>query len=188
MRSGALYEMVTGKRASQDRGPLEPASLDSIVRTCMEQDPEQRWQSARDIREAMTLPAPPVPKPRPLWPWAAALCVMGVLAAAGWWIAFRSPTATERSYRLSVLPPEGTNFVFSAASGSHALSPDGRTLAFVGETQGATHLWLRPLDSTTSRRLDGTDQAYGVSWSPDGRFLAFPTPANSEESNSPRGS
>ena len=27
-----------------------------------------------------------------------------------------------------------------------------------------------------ARRLDGTEQAYGVSWSPDGRYLAFPIP------------
>src|SRR5262249_46498391 len=57
-----------------------------------------------------------------------------------------------------------------------ALSPDGMTLAFVAESQDATRIWLRPLDGTTTRRLDGTERAYGVSWSPDGRYLAFPTP------------
>ena len=174
-----LYEMLTGKRAVQEgRPPVESPSLEGIIAACMKQDPEERWQSAHDIREAMTLPARPVPKPRPRWPWIAAAGVFAglfiVSAAAAWW--FRSPAAAERSYRLSILPPEGTSFFFAAASGSHALSPDGRTLAFVGETQGATHLWLRPLDSTAARRLDGTDQAYGVAWSPDGRFLAFPIP------------
>src|SRR5262249_34278113 len=39
-----------------------------------------------------------------------------------------------------------------------------------------TRIWLRPLDGTTARRLDGTERAYGVFWSPDGRYLAFPTP------------
>src|SRR5262249_3573028 len=82
----------------------------------------------------------------------------------------------ERSYRLSVLPPEGASFAFSALSGTHALSPDGLTLAFVAESQGTTRIWLRPLDGTTARRLDGTEPAYGVSWSPDGRYLVFPTP------------
>src|SRR5262249_16153348 len=82
----------------------------------------------------------------------------------------------ERSYRLSVLPPDGASFAFSALSGTYALSPDGRTLAFVAESQDTTRIWVRPLDGTTARRLDGTERAYGVSWSPDGRYLAFPIP------------
>src|SRR5205085_10149446 len=100
--------------------------------------------------------------------------VLAALAAGAWWL--RSPVSAERNYRLSILPPDGTNFDFGAAAGTHALSPDGRTLAFVGETKGANSIWLRPLDGTAARRVEGTDQAYGVSWSPDGRYLAFPIP------------
>ena len=49
--------MLTGKRAAQEgRAPLESALLDSIVRGCLEQAPEDRWQTARDIRRTMTLP------------------------------------------------------------------------------------------------------------------------------------
>src|SRR5262249_32553747 len=108
--------------------------------------------------------------------WAAA-ALAAIIAASGSFPAFRpqAPPA-ERSYRLSVLPPDGASFAFSALSGAHALSPDGRTLAFVAESQDTTRVWLRPLDGTTARRLDGTERASGVSWSPDGRHLAFPTP------------
>ena len=50
-----FYEMLTGKRAAQEgRAPVESAALDSIVRTCMEQAPEDRWQTASDIWRAMT--------------------------------------------------------------------------------------------------------------------------------------
>ena len=53
-----LYEMLTGKRAvPEGRAPVESAQLDSIVRTCLEQSPDDRWQSARDIWRTMTLPA-----------------------------------------------------------------------------------------------------------------------------------
>jgi len=173
-----LYEMLTGKHAGQEgRPPVKWPPLEGVIATCMKTDPEERWQSARDIREAMTLPAAVVAKQRPLWPLipvSAVAAVFAVLAAAAWW--FHSPAVAERSYRLSILSPEGTNFDFSAASGTQALSPHGRTLAFVGETKGATGIWLRSLDGTTARRVDGTDQAYGVSWSPDGRYLAFPIP------------
>src|SRR5713226_5114062 len=45
-----LYEMLTGKRAAQEgRPPVKSAPLEGIIATCMKQDPEERWQSARDI-------------------------------------------------------------------------------------------------------------------------------------------
>jgi len=58
-----LYEMLTGKRAAQDLSGLEaqPTAVESIVRTCLEKDPDDRWQSARDIKRALALPAVPAP-------------------------------------------------------------------------------------------------------------------------------
>jgi serine/threonine protein kinase len=64
-----VYEMVTGRKAfegpsqaslissimSKDPAPiasvqpLAPAGLDRLVRTCLAKDPEDRWQSARDL-------------------------------------------------------------------------------------------------------------------------------------------
>ena len=83
-----LYEMLTGKRAAQEgRAPVESALLDSIVRTCLEQAPEDRWQTARDIWRAMTLPAPPAPKPSRTWQWIAgiALVMLGAGLFLGRW-------------------------------------------------------------------------------------------------------
>src|SRR3954451_16086457 len=46
-----LYELLTGKLAAQrGGGAAELTVLDSIVRRCLEPDPEDRWQSAHDIR------------------------------------------------------------------------------------------------------------------------------------------
>src|SRR5712692_3168076 len=50
-----LYEMLTGKRAAQERTPVEPAALEKMLATCLEKDPEDRWQSARDVRRALEL-------------------------------------------------------------------------------------------------------------------------------------
>src|SRR5712691_10186175 len=50
-----LYEMLTGKRAAEERTPVEPAALEGVVGTCLEKDPEDRWQSARDIKRALAL-------------------------------------------------------------------------------------------------------------------------------------
>src|SRR6266852_283242 len=58
-----LYEMLTGKRAAQERTPVEPAALEGVLGTCLEKDPEDRWQSARDIKRALALPAMPAQAP-----------------------------------------------------------------------------------------------------------------------------
>jgi len=72
-----LYEMCTGRRAYEgatqaslissimkdeprsmvELAPLAPAGLDRIVRACLTKDPEQRWQSARDLALALRWPA-----------------------------------------------------------------------------------------------------------------------------------
>jgi serine/threonine protein kinase len=65
-----LYEMLTGQRAFQGKSqlsvasailekepppvtsvkPLIPAALDYAIRRCLAKDPEERWQTARDLR------------------------------------------------------------------------------------------------------------------------------------------
>src|ERR1051326_6737049 len=68
-----LYELITGKcpfsggsKASliasflkdqpqplRTLEPLTPAPLERIVQTCLEKDPEKRWQSARELKHAL---------------------------------------------------------------------------------------------------------------------------------------
>jgi serine/threonine protein kinase len=45
-----LYEMLTGKRAAQDRVAVEPAALESILSCCLKKDPDERWQWAGDVK------------------------------------------------------------------------------------------------------------------------------------------
>jgi Tol biopolymer transport system component len=56
-----------------------------------------------------------------------------------------------------------------------ALSPDGQTIALVARpnTQEPSSLFVRPVGSTTFRKLGGTDDASLPFWSPDSRTIAY---------------
>jgi serine/threonine protein kinase/Tol biopolymer transport system component len=194
-----LYEMATGKIAFSGASraslisaimqndpppvssvrPMTPAALDRVVRTCLAKDPEDRWQSARDVMsqlrwiaegnsQAGSLPPPPVaPRRKSLerLAWAAALIVA---AAAAWMLGLRSRPSNPALIRLSLPAPEKTSF----GPGSK-LSPDGRSLVFVGTREGKQILWLRLLAGLEARPLAGTDDAVNPFWSPDARFVGF---------------
>jgi len=56
-----------------------------------------------------------------------------------------------------------------------AISPDGRSVAFVGRKSGeeTTHIYLRTLDGFEARRLPETESAGSPFFSPDGEWLGF---------------
>ncbi|HEV2202822.1 MAG TPA: protein kinase [Bryobacteraceae bacterium] len=191
-----LYEMLTGKRAFEGATPasviaailerpapsvakVAPAALDQVLKRCLEKDPELRWQSARDLKAALALvtaPATtlsPAPSSRSvLWMAAmAAATILGAVAAWAWW---RQPALETRPVlRLAVTADSDTEFTNPYFSS--AISPDGRLLAFAAQKKGASTstLWLRPLDSLTSRELPGTEDANGGFWSPDSKAIGF---------------
>src|SRR5450759_5022283 len=179
-----LYEMATGKTAfsgasraslitaimSEDPPAISsvqrmsPAALDRVVKTCLAKDPDDRWQSARDLMsqlrwiaegnsQAASLPTV-VARRKSLerFAWAAALIVA---AAAAWMLGLRSRPSNAAPIRLSLPAPEKTAFGVGLA-----LSPGGRSVVFVGTREGKQLLWLRPLGGLEARPLSGTDGAW----------------------------
>jgi serine/threonine protein kinase len=190
-----LYEMATGKKAfsgasqaslisaimKEDPPPISaaepasPAALDRIVRTCMAKDPEDRWQSAADVKRELAWVAgdsgaasaiSPTSR-RAVLPWL--IAGAAALAAAYFAVAARRPPpSAPRRMELSIVLPERT-----IQNDFFALSPDGETLAFAGIASGKSLLRIRELGSSNVRALPGTDSSESVFWSPDGRSLAF---------------
>jgi Tol biopolymer transport system component len=201
-----LYEMTTGRRAFQGKSqasliaailaseppplatlqPLAPPSLERVVRRCLAKDPEERWQSARDLMLELKWIAEAAPqaaaaragsaipryRERTWMALALALAAATLVLAVG---RFRGATTAGDAIRSSILPPEDSAFYFGGIySGPVTISPDGRLLAFVGRTPtGRELLWVRPLDSLSFRPLDGTEGASFPFWSPDGRSIGF---------------
>ncbi len=201
-----LYEMATGKKAFEGKSqasviaaileheppaisslqPMVPPALDRVVKTCLAKDPDERWQTAHDlklqlewIRDAGSqagVPAPAV-APRKIrepiaWMLAAVLAVLAMLGARG---VFQHSSGYQLPVRSFIEAPEKTKFEFTGdIGGSVAISPDGRRLAFVAaDGSGKTMIWVRSLDAFEGKPLAGTEGGYYPFWSADGRSLGF---------------
>jgi hypothetical protein len=189
-----LYEMLTGKRAfegasapsviaavlEREPSPLEVSPpLARVVKSCLAKDPDQRIQTARDVKTALEWATEPAaasaPRTNRRGQWIAATALLAIGTLSGWMVAhFRQPSSTDRVLRLDINPPEGGRFVtLSNTVGGSALSPDGRMAAFVAAINGKTGLWVRALDNRTARLLPGTEGAWDPFWSPDSKSIAF---------------
>jgi serine/threonine protein kinase len=106
------------------------------------------------------------------FPW----IIAGILFLAFAFLLFNNITrVTEKlpTVRSSVLPPAGNSYN-NQLGGNIAISPNGQYIAFVAtDSTNKDHLWIRPINSLTSKELPGTDEAYYPFWSPDSRFVGF---------------
>jgi eukaryotic-like serine/threonine-protein kinase len=197
-----LYEMATGKKAFTGKSrasmiaailehepapissiePMTPPALDRVVKTCLAKDPDDRWQSAHDVKSELAwiaeagsqagAPATVVSrrKNRERIAW--------LVAAAGFLIAtfalvavLRRPEIRSRAVRLSFDKPAGASLL---GFDSLTPSPDGSRVALVTYSSAAkSALAIRSLDSLEMKTIPGTEDARFPFWSPDGRTLAF---------------
>jgi len=164
-----LSEMATGKRFEVSQSL--PPSLERVVMRCLQADPDERWQSARDLKwELESIADAPVAaasRSRTALLAGALGAVTLLLGAALAWVLFRQPGPPPQAARMSVLLPGKSRPL------SLAVSPDGREIAVVLVKDGRQQIWIRALDTLELTALQGTDFASNPFWSPDSRSIAF---------------
>jgi len=197
-----LYEMVTGQRAFEGKSqlsiasailekdpapissikPLAPRNLDHVVRRCLAKDPDDRWQSARDLAIELKSISPTDPSSQSsvaipfsarrrlpaFLPWAiAAVALLSSLA-----LLFLRPNRAASALPVysSIAPNPGTPFQIEGDLGAPpALSPDGSAVIF----GAGDDLWYRSLRTGTERILPGAHGGYFPFWSPDSSSIGF---------------
>ena len=190
-----LYEMISGQRAfhrdtapetmtailkeeppewATDSKTVSPA-LEKIVQRCLEKEPEQRFQSARDLAFALTtlsgtdasavVRITAAPRSSPRWIWAVAAVALLVAGALLGMLVHRTPAARRMQFALPV-PGEVSQM---------SLSPDGQMLAFIApnDSTGAPALFVQRVGDPTATELAGTESASYPFWSPDNAYVGF---------------
>ncbi len=202
-----LYEMATGKRAFSGRSqatvvaailasdpppmsieqPMAPPALQQVVKSCLAKDPDDRLQTAHDVKlqlrwiadaSSSQLAAPAAIRTRHAANkrilWIAAL-VGWLIAAAGMAFWFSSRVQLEQAKRpmtASWLPPPDTEFA-SVAAGSPTLSPDGSKLAFLtGSSLSDLKLWVRDVATGAVQAVEAERPTFPF-WSPDSKYIGF---------------
>ncbi len=197
-----LYEMVTGQRAFPGKSqlsvasailekdpepistlqPLTPPALDRTIRVCLAKDPEERWQTARDLLlelkwiagggSQIGLRSEGTPRSRSYnrlsWTLVAVLSLSVLVLLV---ISRQRVPANAAPMRFFIHPPENS---YINTEGRAAVSPDGRHVTFVAPgSNGKDVLWVRSFDSLAARSLAGTEGALFPFWSPDSRWIGF---------------
>ena len=189
-----LYEMVTGNRPFAGRSqisvasailekepepitathPLTPPAFEQIVATCLAKNPDDRFQSAHDLKlqlkwiaEGKSFGAKSSAQARPKHEGIliGLGCILGVLLIASLFLWRSSHSDLQTAYYSAPLP-------FSARD--LAVAPNGHTVAIIGrDSERKNMLWIYEPGSPQARAVDGTEGANFPFWSPDGGSVGF---------------
>jgi len=200
-----LYEMLTGQRAFPGKSqlsvasailekqpapistvkPMTPPTLDHAICRCLAKDPEERWQTARDVglelkwiaESASQSNASVAIRERSRNSERLIMAAFAVIAAAAVTLGVlyaRRPVTDARVTRTYIKPMANSSFIYSGTAAGFALSPNGQLLTYVATTpDGKSILWIRPIDSLQAQPLAGTEGATYPFWSPDSHFIGF---------------
>ena len=202
-----LYEMATGRRAFEATTqasliakileteppavstftPLTPPVFDHAVQGCFAKAPADRWQTAHDVKmqlewiqaqgsRVQAVSATSTPKRRAAWwLWGAATAALGAVVATALLVMVPRPTVPASPMRFDLAVPSDMRI----EDYNHGvISPDGQRFVFQATVDGTPQLVMRDMASAALVVLTGTDGAWRLFWSPDGRSVAFFHPDN----------
>ena len=195
-----LYEALSGARAFSGKSAVDtlhqivhtdpprleefnssvPDDLVRVVDRCLAKDPDERFQSVKEVaielrgvlRQStdswITTSRKPVSRVRRRWPFVALGAVLALAAITAAVLLWPRKDTALASYRFT--PLETTPHY----EGSPSWSPDGKTIAYVAETDGILQIFTRSLTSSRSARITSQPRdCRDPFWSPDSSRIYF---------------
>jgi serine/threonine protein kinase/Tol biopolymer transport system component len=188
-----FYEVLTGHhpfrgdspaeitRAILERepeAPLLPTAVTQVLERCLAKDPEERFQTARDLRTALIwAKASPGGRTRSRrWLGVAAALLLAATFVVGWMVSrWRQTPSAHRVLRVAIDSPNVSSSPFrpSIQASAMSLSPDGIFVTYRAQVGTQSGFWLQPLDGSAGRLIPGTADANLPFWSPDSKHIGF---------------
>ena len=164
--------------------PATPESVRSLIRHCLDKDPQRRLRDIGDARlileDALGGDAGVPARRRPaIFAWVASAAGLAAVLIAGiGWLARDAPAEPARVVSTVVLPAGlrlgSTDLAGRFAESHFAVAPDGSRIAIVAiEAPGHSRLWIRELSSDAFHPLAGTEGGSAPFWSPDSTMIGF---------------
>jgi len=197
-----LFEMLTGERLftgetvsdvlaavlTRDLGlgalpSNTPSAIRQLLRRCLERNPKNRLHDIADARivldEAIqggSTDGPPAGGPAAAGPrsrsgtalpWVAGLALGALIAGlAGWGLGLRKSPPSSKHFRAVTS--------FAGVQAQPALSPDGRSVAFVSNRDGDYDIYVGLIGGGTMIRItNDTNLESRPAWSPDGTSIVY---------------
>jgi serine/threonine protein kinase len=200
-----MYEMLAGRRAFHGVSAADtmsailkeeppelggsvadlPPALARIVHRCMEKDPAERFQSARDLafnlellardQSSSTAKAAVARKIPANWLWPAIAVAAMILAATLGFFSARwvEPKTNAQGF---IALKRLTDFV--GMEEFPALSPDGKAVAFTADISGTRQVWVRLLSGGAPLQVSHDEGDHrSPRWSPDSASVIYFSPS-----------
>jgi serine/threonine-protein kinase len=206
-----VYEMATGKRAFEGKTqasliaailekepptmsslqPMTPPALGRVVKRCLAKDPDDRWQTARDLEVELkwiaesdshagtSVPTATLKGIRSLGRRAlilsvgTLLLVVAIAGVAGWTLKPSPPPQPQPVSRWTINLPPDQQLAGLDVGPAIALSHDGTHLAYVARQRGIQQIYLRALDRSEASPIPDTEGAVNPFFSPDDQWIGF---------------
>ena len=162
----------------RERRPEVPRSLERLIFDCLHKAPDERVQTAHDVKlqlqsidDVLSAPDRPKPQKRTWLPWlAAATAVLATIAAMALLGNRRPADQPLRRFTIELpdIPP-----AYDWANRELAIAPDGSGAVLSLNFEADLRLYVRPFDRAELQPLPGTENALGPFFSPDGQWIAF---------------
>jgi serine/threonine-protein kinase len=186
---GVVAKVMTEKPLppSAMRDTVTPGLEDAVL-TALAKLPADRFASTEEFSAALTSERPPSPRALTVRASRAAVLALALLTAVlggtTLWALRKLGQVQAASpdlpvYETAIVIPDSAPLAFigsgplGVGTRAFAVSPDGSTLVFAGQSRDTTRLYLRPLDGSVISALPGTEGAYAPFFSPDGASIGF---------------